>query len=260
MYNTALALFYFLIIVRKWSGPELLRIEPFFHLNAIAWGLGTAIACLALSLFNDTGWRCWIRASPIDCEESWTLRNGDSGSATTCQRGDNATIYKLAFYYVPIWAAIIIATSLMLSIYITIRNQDRRMSLFGNGSSMTLNKLKNANRFARQAALFVGAFYATWLFPTIYNLIILFGGPIYFSLLLLAALSLPIQGFLNFVVYLNPWHRQYKKKHPNITFCLQSWLYMLWEELRGDTGAVTEKDSLSSIDKPTTSANSPEHH
>jgi len=242
MYNTALALFYFLIINRKFIGSQLAKVEPFLHMNAILWGLGTSIACLALTLFNDTGWSCWIRASPLDCKESWTL--GD-GSTTTCHRGDNATIYKIALYYGPIWAVIIIVSFLMFSVYIKIRNQDRRMNQFGNGTNRS--NLKNAKKFARQATLFVGVFYVTWLFPTIYNLVLLFGGPIYFSLLLLNALSLPVQGFLNFIVFINPRHLRYKKKHPDITFFPQSWLYMLWEELLGESDSGSGTDSSAPV-------------
>lgn len=248
MYNAALAFFYFLTINRKWNGSQLLKMQPFFHINAILWGLGTAIACLALTLFNDTGWCCWIRAAPLDCKETFWY-----GSEGTCTRGDNATIYKLALYYIPVWMAIIIVTAFMICIFLKIRDQEQRMAQFGNGSNQ--HSLRNAKRFARQATLFAGAFYATWLFPTIYNLILAFGGPIYFSMLFLNAISLPMQGFLNFIVYIHPRYKQYMKKHPNTScVCLYSWVLMLCEEFLV-ASTTSETEGLSGSEENGTSGN-----
>ena len=249
MYNAALAFFYFLTINRKWNGSQLLKVQPFFHIHALLWGLGTAVACLVLTLFNDTGWCCWIRAAPLDCQETFWY-----GTEGTCTRGDNATIYKLVLYYIPVWLAIVIVTAFMICIFLKIRDQEQRMAQFGNGSNNP-NSLRNAKRFARQATLFAGAFYATWLFPTIYNLILAFGGPIYFSMLFLNAISLPMQGILNFIVYIHPRYKQYRKKHPNTScICLYSWVLMLCDEFLV-ASTTSETEDLSGSEENGTSGN-----
>ena len=82
--------------MKNYKNKEVEKIEPLFHLNAILWGAGTAFASLGLTLFNQVGWDCWISAAPLGCKESWTL---EPGEVTTCERGDNGSLYQWAFYY-----------------------------------------------------------------------------------------------------------------------------------------------------------------
>jgi len=96
MYNASLAVYYVMVIVKGYKNKEVEKIEPLFHINAILWGAGTAFASLGLTLFNQVGWDCWISAAPLGCKESWTL---EPGEVTTCERGDNGSLYQWAFYY-----------------------------------------------------------------------------------------------------------------------------------------------------------------
>lgn len=50
MYNASLAVYYVLVIVKKKKDNEIARVEPWMHANAIAWGLGTGIAGLGLTV------------------------------------------------------------------------------------------------------------------------------------------------------------------------------------------------------------------
>jgi hypothetical protein len=50
MYNASLAVYYVLVIVKEKKDHEIARIEPWLHVNAIAWGLGTGIPGLALTV------------------------------------------------------------------------------------------------------------------------------------------------------------------------------------------------------------------
>jgi len=241
MYNAALAVYYFLVIVREWSGADILRIEPCFHLHAIAWGLGTAVASLALTLFNQVGWDCWISASPLGCKESWK-NNG----ITTCTRGDNGSLYQWAFYYAPLWAVLILVTSLMYSVYWTVKQQEKKMRQYRLGADVTTatNECNRSRKIANQAMWYVGAFYASWIFPTIFQLVLVTNGNIYFPLLFLTAFSVPIQGFLNLLVYTHPKYLRYRSDYPNSLFIL-AWGRMLWTELSGDTTSLRGSASTS---------------
>ena len=103
MYNATLCVYYVLVIVKGWKDEDIVKIEPFFHGHAIAWGLGTGLASLGLTLFNQVGWDCWISAAPLGCQESWNSPDG----TTTCVRGDNGSLYQWAFYYAPLWLSLI---------------------------------------------------------------------------------------------------------------------------------------------------------
>lgn len=55
---------------------------------------------------------CWIAPFPSDCLDSW--RYGDEGN---CERGDNAWIYRWAFYFAPLWFCIFMATVCTIMVY-----------------------------------------------------------------------------------------------------------------------------------------------
>eukprot|EP00523_Entomoneis_sp_CCMP467_P020983 CAMPEP_0168851166 /NCGR_PEP_ID=MMETSP0727-20121128/12268_1 /TAXON_ID=265536 /ORGANISM="Amphiprora sp., Strain CCMP467" /LENGTH=576 /DNA_ID=CAMNT_0008905143 /DNA_START=181 /DNA_END=1912 /DNA_ORIENTATION=+ len=59
---------------------------------------GTATAAVSLKLINPAGPWCWIAPFPSDCKDSW--RYPDEAN---CQRGDNAWIYRWAFFYAMMW-------------------------------------------------------------------------------------------------------------------------------------------------------------
>ena len=98
MYNLSLAIYYVLVIVKGWTDVQIINSKPLLHVNAVAWGLGTGVACLALGLFNQVGWDCWISAALLGCQESWNSPDG----TTTCERGDNGSLYQWVFYYAPL--------------------------------------------------------------------------------------------------------------------------------------------------------------
>ena len=50
MYSGSLAVYYVLVIVTKKTDKQIARIEPWMHANAIAWGLGTGIGGLSLTV------------------------------------------------------------------------------------------------------------------------------------------------------------------------------------------------------------------
>ena len=50
MYNASLAVYYVLVVVKKKKDNEIARIEPWMHVNALAWGLGTGIGGLSLTV------------------------------------------------------------------------------------------------------------------------------------------------------------------------------------------------------------------
>ncbi|KAL7545071.1 hypothetical protein ACHAWF_008432 [Thalassiosira exigua] len=126
MYNATLCVYYVLVIVKGWKDEEIVKIEPFLHGHAIAWGLGTGLASLGLTLFNHVGWDCWINAAPLGCQESWNSPDG----TTTCVRGDNDSLYQWAFYYAPLWFVIVLVSGLMYWIYRTVRKQEKAMDKY----------------------------------------------------------------------------------------------------------------------------------
>jgi hypothetical protein len=230
MYNASLSVYYVLVICRGWKDDEIVKLEPFFHAYSISWGLGTAIASLSLTLFNQVGWDCWIGAYPLGCKESWK-NNG----VTTCTRGDNGSLFQWAFYYVPLWLTITLVTAFMCLVYWTVWKQERTMlkykSRVNGAAAVVANEYEsNSRKIAKQAAYYVGAFYAAWFFPTIFRLVLVTGGKVHFALLFLTALIVPIQGLLNLIVFLRPKYIHYRKNCPD-QFFLFAWTRLLRDQL-----------------------------
>eukprot|EP00984_Skeletonema_dohrnii_P020654 scaffold10131_cov82-Skeletonema_dohrnii-CCMP3373.AAC.1 len=255
---------YYLITIRNGrfkSQQKLQKYELWLHIIPLVFGFGTAIASLALNLFNYGLWDCWIAPYPQGCEESW--RNNGS---TTCLRGDNASLYQWLFDLVPKWTSILIVTVNMVLVYIFVRNQEILSERWssrtvgsrvvnrssqnppGNNSSANNNNVVNASpaveispnmnqsqeritgritqrrslswrrqqqhqarrqvsfsrQIAQQSYLYVGALYITWLPVIVLRGIQLASGVTYYWLLLWVALSIPMHGFWNLLVYLRP--------------------------------------------------------
>jgi hypothetical protein len=92
--NTALAIYY-LLVVKYAVSEEFLRtkIEPAMHLICLSAGAATATAGCFLQLFNNADLWCWIAPLPKGCKDSHTF------GETTCERGDNAFIYRYANFF-----------------------------------------------------------------------------------------------------------------------------------------------------------------
>ena len=229
MYNASLSVYYVLVIVYGWSERRIVKIEPYIHLHAMSWGLGTGLAGIGLTLFNQVGWDCWLSAYPLGCTESW---KSDDGVATTCTRGDNGSIYQWAFYYAPLWVVIVAVMLLMRSVYMTVRKQEIAMEKRQSVLNDDRVRMKKSRQIAIQAAYFVGAFYVTWFFPTIFQLVLVTSGRVYFELLFLTAFFVPIQGLLNLIVFLRPKYGRYVRNNPDQSPFL-AWFRMLRDELGG---------------------------
>lgn len=103
IYNAFLSLYYLLVINYRMTDTMLKRrVEPMMHLVAFIWAFGTALTSAFMGLLNNANLWCWIAPYPAGCLDSW--RYGDKGN---CERGDNAWIYRWAFYFAPLWSCIL---------------------------------------------------------------------------------------------------------------------------------------------------------
>ena len=127
IYNACLALYYVLVVRVGISDRTLRRyVEPGMHAVAGLWGWGTAGAAAQLGLLNNANLWCWIAPYPADCLDSW--RYGDDEG--NCERGDNAWIYRWAFYFAPLWFCILFATVCTGIVCAQVKRLDRKTLVF----------------------------------------------------------------------------------------------------------------------------------
>jgi len=105
IYNAMLALYYVLVVKCRVTDTMMRRrIEPIMHVVAGGWALGGAVAAAVLNLYNNANLWCWIAPYPANCLDSWRFPE-----QANCIRGDNAWIYRWAFYFAPLWFCILFA-------------------------------------------------------------------------------------------------------------------------------------------------------
>lgn len=221
LYNASLSLYYLLMIRYGWVERRLKRLRLPIQVCVLSFGIGAAVAGLFLTLYNNALLWCWQASYPPGCVDS---SSATSPEEETCTRGDNAnTIYRFAFFYAPLWAAISFATVSMLVTWWSIRQTGKKteQTLMNSFSCRDARRLvqkmqrKERNRnVAMQCFLYLGAFYLTWTTATILRVVQSLGQTPSYGLVLSVGICIPIQGLLNFIVYVRPRYQKYRAANP----------------------------------------------
>jgi hypothetical protein len=121
LYNCSLSLYYVLVIRYNWTNARLAKIERFVHAFIITFTLGTSIAGLPLTMYNQLGNVCWVMGSPKECGNS-----SASPSDIPCDRGDWAWVFGISLFYGPLWVCVLLTVIAMFMIYLHLRRIFRR--------------------------------------------------------------------------------------------------------------------------------------
>jgi hypothetical protein len=121
--------------------------------------------------------------------------------------------------------------------------QERRMQVYNIASSgRAQNGNTQSKRLAIQALYYVGAFFAAWIFPTIYQLAFVTRSTNPFWLVFICVISIPVQGFFNLLVFVRPKFLRYQKDNPN-----EFRVFAFFRCLRSEITGTSEKTGRSNI-------------
>jgi hypothetical protein len=225
-------------------------LENALHAIPLLIGWGTAIAGLPLKLYNSIGVNCWIAAYPLGCQQSFRQDDKDDANFRTCARGDNAFIYRWAFYHAELWSVWIFSLWAMLLIYLHVRKRELASQQYRNHppSSVSLegdshhvlrnsvasegdnqnvrisrsyynkNALTKSRMFAVQATFFVVMFCVTWIWSMVNWVIESQRGYLIRPILYLMTIFVPSQGLFDFLIYIRPRVITYCRRNPNRTW------------------------------------------
>jgi len=227
LYNTSLCAYYVLIIRQAWSEDRIrVRAEPYMHAMPILIALTIAILGLPFTLYNNSGWLCWIDEYPRGC------------SGSECTRGTYADIFRWIHYTI-IWSAIISVTVGMYLIYLKVKTFDRSEAQENNEE---VARMERSRKVAIQSALFVGALYLTWSFTTVARIYQVTTGNNNTTLLVLMAIFFPLQGFFNFLVYCRPRYLRCKSRNPDLSTRKLLWLALHPEDHMKNRGQAATRE------------------
>jgi hypothetical protein len=121
--------------------------------------------------------------------------------------------------------------------------QERRMQVYNIANSgRAQNGNTQSKRLAIQALYYVGAFFAAWIFPTIYQLAFVTRSTHPFWLVFISVISIPVQGFFNLLVFVRPKFLRYQKDNPN-----EFRVFAFFRCLRSEITRTSEKTGRSKI-------------
>lgn len=230
-YNSGLAIYFLLLVRYKWKEDEIVKVERWIHVFAISIFLISATVLASLKLFNPAYFICFIESVPRDCNDE-----------NPCVRGIYPNTMRWIFFYGPIWTMIAAVTIIMVLMYSTVLIQEKRMDKFifrgknpprrilqrsmseiargpskgrnDNSEDKISSHQTSSNRknreMSRQVAVqgmwYLVPFYLTWVFPMLTHAFGSLGvdGVNMSALLYLITIFMPLQGFMNWLVYLRP--------------------------------------------------------
>jgi len=203
LYNSILSFYYLLVVKYSWSDMELRKVEPWMHVFPLSVGLATAMVALFKKLYHPADWDCWI-GPPPECEP-----NDTSPMCTKHMK------YGMFFFFYILWAAIIMVTLLTGILYHTVVQREQAAAKFRKwrrASDTTPNQaIVYSRQVFRQSQLYVGAFYITWIFPSIFRILQLvtkgkFNSSdwLFYWLLFLSGSFICVQGLFDAIVFFRP--------------------------------------------------------
>jgi len=120
LYTLALCIYYLHVIQYNTRDRDFAkRIEPWLHCISIGFPLLGAIVNLAMGMFNNNGFTCWISSQPPRCA---TIPD----AVGECIRGANAEAYKWIFAGMPGTVSFVGIIYVMVVISWTVIQQERR--------------------------------------------------------------------------------------------------------------------------------------
>lgn len=214
-------------------------IDQTFLISSILWATAISIHCLNAisrprsSSSNLEVWYhivCWgipaiLAASSFTVQFSSSTSNQPVFAPVTlwCWISSTYGYWRMVALYGPLWVAFCFNSITFLLIHHKIKSSKqlvRRMSLPANSSSIILPRVnsqfsasntstsrssQSRSKLFKRSVCFVAVFFAVWMFPTINrirDLVVVSGSDPSFILNLLTAITAPLQGALNSIVFI----------------------------------------------------------
>lgn len=216
MLNAGVAVYYILLVRYKLAEEKLEKLQPWL-LFPFIFGLVGAVTCLLFGLYHPfQQFGCFVTYPP-DCESA----------ASGCDQPVHQL--RLAFLHVPYWISFGIGLGCMVLLYATMsspqepdalrdsRNRHAALWFMIRESGQDDSQTTRARRMAKQAFWYLLAFFFTYIFATVREIIEATGSQAPFALAVLATITLPTRGLFNAMIYIRPRYLRNREKNPEMS-------------------------------------------
>lgn len=252
LYLASLAIFYVISIRQQHADTQrvLSEIEGYLHGVPIIFTVITAAAGIPLDLYNPvstTGIGCWVAPYPANC-----MKDAD----VACIRGKYADTLIWVFAGLELMLSFGIVVVCMILVWYRARSQlkdimerqglEEKQKQFSSSRQLeeqavvpvdeSLERMKSSVRLtSQQAFLYISSFLLTYVGPSVLRTkepspaASAFQHNEFFALSLVCQLLYPLQGWINFWIYLRPRTMALRKSYPEL-----GWLGLYYEAIFGE--------------------------
>ena len=245
-YNAGLCIFFLLKVRYRVHDTVITRkVEPFLHTVPFFLYLVTATYQILKGNINPAFAVCYVSDYPPGCS------NQDD---VDCEHGENFR-QNWAWYCFVMFHVItpVIIISSMGTIFLTVRNQERRIARYGRGS-LQLEEGDNVEmspyvkKVMYRGLAYSGAWFITFLFPIINNfLYVTKNAAPSFLLRCLIAFFGTFQGFTNFLVFIYPKVMKVKRQQPDTSLLRAFFLALISKDEVSTRAAVPHRRENNSM-------------
>lgn len=237
LYSVILTIYYLLVVRYGYTETDVSQsIEPMMHTFCLVLPFIGAVYSLKTDNFNPMLAVCHIAAYPAGC---------DVDDDVECTRGQNAKYVALVTGAGWILAAITIVPFNMMLLYCTVRQQEARShsnvivrTRSGNSSDFDLNAetptrhshqenavayystgSKRLRSVLHQSLKYVGGFFLVFMWVPVYRIAgVRLEKSQLFPILIFNSFFYPLQGFFNFLIYIEPRVAVVRKRKPEWSY------------------------------------------
>jgi len=231
IYYCSLCIYYVLRIAKRGITESTIKnkVEPFLHFLPLMYSITVGVFLGISKNLNNAGTVCWIAPLPLNCLQL---------DEVECIRGKDAYHYRIMLQGVPIIIVFFIVVICMMILICTVDRQANRIETYQRNrthvpvtSSVQQNRRRESFSGPRissmiqqkedtrlQGLLYIGVYLCTFLFPLMHQLTYMLSGHFYYILFILQNITSPLQGFLNFIVYIRPHVQIFSKDYPEMPF------------------------------------------
>ncbi|KAL7430699.1 hypothetical protein ACHAXH_004419 [Discostella pseudostelligera] len=215
--NASLAVAYCCFVKFGWKDDVHTKYHR-LHFTIIPLVCATIISVIPLfgQNYNYNGiFFCDISGSPLGCNyyDNLATDEGGDGGQGECVRGAGSRQMLMYIGVIPFMVAFVIIIAAVSMLIYSVLKQERRMDRFQFAPSPSTNR-KMTTQATKRGIYYVGAFGLCWIPWYIYAVVEYKHGGIPDWLGILHLTTMPLQGFLNALVYFRPSYESIRSKHP----------------------------------------------